>query len=251
LKENPEVYQRDFDEAFKNYLRRMYPEDLDPEDCDNRFHPLFREDFPDSPEGRELAIKYSLQDAWDPDGDKPPSPVVLSSVRVIRCQDDRIWLNQIQKDRIINLAPYKVTGRFLILEIDLSYPPSEIKADIMAWVDDHWKDLKISGSDRELVERPQPRNRASSYTYKPMEVWKMVEEKRGTFSKSESEILTQLAKELCESEGWDESYGKFEDDPDTEERVKVKRKPLKTAYERDKELYYGEVIFRGISDSNS
>ncbi len=138
-------------------------------------------------------------------------------------------------------------GRFLILEIDLSYPPSEIKADIKAQVDDHWKDLEISGPYRGLVERPKPRNRESSYSYKPMEVWKMVEEKRGTFNKPESKILTQLARELCELEGWDESYEKFEDDPDIEERVKARRKALRAAYERDKKLYYGEVIFRGIS----
>ena len=72
LVENPDAYRRDFDEAFKTYLTKEYPEGLDPEDCDNRFHPLFREDFPESPEGLELAIKYSLHRAWDPDGDKPP-----------------------------------------------------------------------------------------------------------------------------------------------------------------------------------
>ncbi len=252
LKENPEVYLRDFDEAFKNYLMRKYPEDLDLEDCDNRFHPLFRENFPDSPEGRELAIKYSLQDAWDPDGDKPPSPVILSSVRAIRHQDDRIWLNQIQKDSIINLPPYKHFGRFLIVEIDLSYARREINADLKGLVDHETKELKITelktGSHHELVERPQPRNRDSSFKYKKMEVWKMVEKKRGTFNEPENDILSRLAKELCESEGWNKTYGKFENDPVSDERVKVKRKALKTAYERDKELYYGEVIFRGISE---
>jgi hypothetical protein len=246
LIENPEGYRRDFDKAFKKYLMTGYPEGLDPEDCDNRFHPLFREDFPDSPEGLKLAIKYRLQRAWDPDGDDPPSPSNLSSVRVIRCQDDRIWPNQIRKDSIINLAPYNLFGRFLILEIDLSYPRREINADVKAWVDQETKELKISGPHHELVERPEPRNRDSSFEYKKMEVWKMVEEKRGTLNKPESEILAQLAKELCESEGWDESYGKFEDDPDSEGRVIAKRKALKNAYERDGELYYGEVIFRGI-----
>lgn len=248
LTENPEVYRREFDEAFKKYLMRKYPEGLDPEDCDNRFHPLFRENFPDSPEGRELAIKYSLQDAWDPDGDDPPSPVILSSVRVIRRQDDRIWLNQIQKDSIINLPPYKHFGRFLIVEIDLSYSRREINASLKAWVDFETKELKITGPHHELVERPEPRNRDSSFKYKKMGVWKMVEKKRGTFNEPEHEILSQLAKELCESEGWDESYEKFEDDPDSDERVMLKRKALKNAYERDKELYYGEVIFRGISE---
>ena len=66
LIENLEVYQWDFDEAFKWYLTRKYPTGLDAEDCDNRFDPHFREEFTWSPEGRELAIKYSLERAWDP-----------------------------------------------------------------------------------------------------------------------------------------------------------------------------------------
>ena len=247
LIENPGVYQRDFDEAFKRYLKRKYPyPELDPEDCDNRFDTHFREGFPWSPEGRELSLKYSLNRVWDPDGDSPPSPVILSAARDIRCQDDRIWLNQIQEDSIINLPPDKVFGRFLIAEIDLSKRRMEIKADIMALVDIHRKKLKISGSHHELVSLPEPRDRDSSFTYEKMEVWKMIEKKRENFNKSENEILSQLAKKLCESKGWDETYGKFEDDPDSEERVIVKRKALKNAYERDKELYYGEVIFRGI-----
>lgn len=251
LIENPEVYQRDFDETFKRYLARRYPE-LDHEDCDNRFDPFFWEEFTWSEEGRELSLKYNLHRAWVPDGDDPPSPFIGSAARSIHCQDDRIWPNQIQKDSIINLLPYKVFGRFLIAEIDLSSKPRrEIEADIMGLVDIYRKKLKISGSHHELVSPPEPRDRESSYTYKKMEVWRMVEEKRGTSSKLESEILSQLARELCESEGWDETYGKFEDDPDTEERVQVKRKALKNAYERDKELYYGEVIFRGISEYNS
>jgi hypothetical protein len=133
------------------------------------------------------------------------------------------------------------------VEIDLNYPASEIKTDIMAQVDHHWKDLETSDSRQGLVKRPQPRNRASSYTYKPMEVWRIIEEKRTTFNKPESTILSKLAKELCESEGWDKTYGKFEDDPDTDERVKARRNGIKAAYERDKKLYYGEVIFMGIS----
>jgi hypothetical protein len=248
LTENLEVYQRDFDEAFKKYLTRKYPEGFDPEDCDNRFNPHYREEFTWSPEGRELAIKYSLNRVWNPDGDDPPSPSNFSSVRVIRRQEDRIWLNQILKDSIINLPPHREFGRFLIVEIDLSYPRREINADIKAWMNQETKELKISGPQWELVERPEPRNRDSSYTYKPMEVWKMVEEKRGTLNKPENVILSQLAKKLCKKEGWDKSYGKFEDDPDTEERVKIKRKALKAAYERDKKLYYGELIFRGISN---
>ena len=183
LTENPEIYRRDYDEAVKNYLTSRYTElGLDPEDCDNRFDPKLREEFAWSPKGRELAIKYSYNCAWDPGGDKPPSPVVLSSIRVIRCQDDRILLNQIQKDSIINLAPYNVFVRFLILEIDLTYPSSEIKADIMAWVDDHWKDLETFGFDRKLIERPKPRNRGASFKYKKMEVWEMIENERQSHS---------------------------------------------------------------------
>ncbi|MGA8571774.1 MAG: hypothetical protein ACLP7A_11530 [Desulfobaccales bacterium] len=240
LREDPERYQRDFDEAFKNYLMRKYPEeDLDPEDCDNRFHPLFRRNFPESPEGRELAIKYSLQDAWDPDGNDSPSPVVLSSVRVIRCQDNRIWPYQIQKDSIINLAPKKLFGRFLILEIELSYPPSEIKTDIMAWVDNYWRDLEISGPHRALVRRPKPRNRASSYKFEQKVVWRMVEEERQNQNEGESEILWRIAK------------SSITDSTDEKKCRREERKiynALINAYQRDKELYYGEPIFRDISE---
>jgi len=245
LIENPEKYQRDFDEAFKNYLMRKYPEGLDPEDCDNKFHPLFREDFPDSPEGLGLAIKYSLNQAWDLDGDDPPSLSNLSSTRLIWCQNNRIKSNEIRAGSVF--TPYKPLGRFLILEIDLSYPQREIYVDIMAWVAQHRKKIKVSGPHRKLVKRPEPRNRDSSYTYKPMEVWQMVEEKRGTSNKPESKILSQLAKELCELEGWDKTYGKFEDDPDTEERVKARRKALKAAFKRDWRLYNGGY-FIGISE---
>jgi hypothetical protein len=252
LIENPKVYRNDFDKAFKAYLtERCLDLGLDPENRKNIYNPDFREDFIRSKEGKELALKYSLNLAWDPDGDKPPDPVILSSVKVIWHQDDRIWRNRIRKDSI-ELAPYRHFGRFLIVEIDLSYPEREINIDLKDWVHQELKDLKITKvsetvSHHELVERPEPRNRDSSFKYGKMEVWKMVEKKRGTFDKSESKILTQLAKELCESEGWDESYGEFEDDPESEERVKARRKALKAAYERDKKLYYGENIFRGIS----
>lgn len=245
LVENPETYTRDFDEAFKKYLTKKYPEGLDPEDCDNRFDPFFRKDFPESSEGLELAIKYSLNRAWDPDGDKLPSPVILSSVRIILHQDDRIWLNQIQKNSIINLPPFKHFGRFLIVEIDLSYPHREINADLKSLVDRETKELKItelnSGSHHELVERPEPRNRKSSYTYKPMEVWKMVEKERQTNDEEEKTIL------------WFIASAKTRDVTDSFDEAKWNRElrriydALINAYERDKELYYGEPIFRGIS----
>jgi len=245
LEKYPAVYRRDYDAALKTFLTGK---GLDPEDCDNRFDPDYREKFTWSPEGRKLAINYSLNRAWDPDGDRPPSPVILSAARSIRSQDDRIWSNQIREDSIINLPPDRAFGRFLIVEIDLRKPKRQIEADIMGLVDYKKKKLKDTDFHHELVSPPETRDRESSFTYKKMEVWKMVEEKRRTFNKPESEILSQLAKELCESEEWDKTYGKFEEDPDTEERVKVKRKALKTAYERDKELYYGEVIFRGITE---
>jgi hypothetical protein len=248
LIENPDVYQRDFDEAFKKYLMREYPDDIDFEGFVDKFAAHFREEFPWSQEGRELAIKYSLNRAWDPYGDDIPCPTILSSVMAIRCQDDKICPDKIKKDSIVDLPSEKVFGRFLLVEIDLSKPKREIEADIMGLVDFERKKLKVNGSHHELVSPPEPRDRASSFTYKKMEVWKMVDEKRRTLNKPESEILWRIAKELCELEGWDKTNEKFEDDPDSEERMIVKHKALKTAYERDKELYYGEVIFRGISE---
>ena len=160
LIENPDVYQKDFDEAFKKYLMRKYPEDLDFEDFVDRFDSHFREEFPWSQEGRELAIKYSLNRAWDPNGDDLPCPAILSSVRVIRCQDDKIWPEQIKKDSIVDLPPERVFGRFLIVEIDLrSKPRREIEADIMGLVDLERKKLKVNGSHQELVSPPEPRDR--------------------------------------------------------------------------------------------
>jgi len=244
--ESPEVYQRDFDEALNRYLARKYP-GVDLDDCDERFDPGFREDFTTSwpKEAQELSRKYNLVPLWDPDCDEPPYPVASHAARDIRCQDDRIWVNQIQKDSIINLPPHNVRGRFLIIEIDLSKPRKEIEADLMALVDIRRKKIKVSGPHHELVDPPEPRDRDKSYIFKPMEVWKMVEEKggiNGINKNSEAKILSQLAKELCQQEGWDRSYGNFEDDPDTEDKVKAKRKALKNAYKRDKELYYGRLF---------
>jgi hypothetical protein len=252
LVECPEVYRRDFDEIFKPFLTKTcIGKGLDPEDCDKRFDPRLWEDFVNSPEGTELALQYSFQEAWDPYGDELPSPSIISSVRKIWHQDDRIGRNQIRKGSI-SVSPYKHFGRFLIVEIDLSFSRREIKADIMAWVDHELKELKITelktGSHHELIERPEPRARDSSYIFNPMEVWKMVEEKRGISKMPESKILSRLAREICEAEGWNKAYGKFEDDPVSEERVKYKRRALKNSYERDKELYYGRAIFRGIHE---
>lgn len=239
LTENRELYQRDFDEAFKKYLMT---EGLDPKNDGNRFDPQYRKDFADSIEGRELAIKYNLQHAWDPDGEAPPSPAMVSSVRVIRCQDDRIWLNQIREDSIIDLPPYEVFGRFLIAEIDLSYPRREIKADIMDHVDQKIKKLKINGRHRELVERPEPRDRDSSFSFGKMEVWKMVEKERQTQDEEEKTILWRIATDKT-SEAKTDSF----DEKEWNREVRRFYDALINSYERDKELYYGEPIFRGIS----
>jgi hypothetical protein len=233
LLENREVYQRDFDEAFQQYLIREYPE-LDPENCDNRFNPHLKEEFTRGwpQEAKDLSLKYSLVPVWDPDGEEPPYPVTWNVVREIRCQDDRIWLNQIKKDSIINLPPTKVFGRFLIVEIDLSRPRSQIKANLMGLVDARRKQVKISGSHHELVVPPEPKNKESSYTYKKVEVWKMVEEEREGFEEEHNKILSRLAKKHC---------GLSEEDADFDDRVKAEYKALKNAYVRDKKIYYGKL----------
>ena len=246
LIENPEVYQRDFDEIFKTYLTRKV---LDPEDCDNRFDPDFREEFAAdrSQEVMDLCLKYNLGYPWDPDGDDPPNTFIGSVARPIHCQDDRIWLNQIQEGSIIDLLPYKVLGRFLIVEIDLSNPRRQIEADIMGLVDTHRKKLKISGSHHELVSLPEPRDRDSSFTYKPMEVWKMVQDEMENRNEPEGNILTRIAQQKCLTEGitplfkYEGIYGKIkeEKDPIYQERKNEIRKALKNSYERDKQIYYG------------
>lgn len=248
LIENPEVYRRDFDEALKRYLMGKYPE-VDPEDCDIRLDPAFREGFvKDWPqEAKELSIKYNLVPVWDPAGDDPPCPVTARAARSIRCQDDRIWLKQVQKNSIINLPPRKEFGRFLIAEIDLSKPKREIEADIMSLVDAHKNQVKVSGFNRDVVPPPEPRNRDGSFIFKKMEVWNMVEGERQNINESEDIILNRLAHNICSNEGLYPTY-KFEgaqnnileaSDPLYQERKIAVRKALKNAYERDKIIYYG------------
>ena len=241
LMEFPQVYQQDFDKAFKKYLQRAFPE-VDSEDCDVLFDPGLREGFltgwPE--EAQELSRTYNLLPVWDPDGDEPPEPVQEVAARYIRCQDDRIWAKQITPDSIVNLPPHKVLGRFLLMEIDLRKPRREIAASVMAIVDQKKKKLKISGRQRELVKIPEPRDRDSSFNFPNMEVFKLVEDHRNKTTLSDSAILTALARELCQKEGWDTTYGDFNDDPDTEDRIKTKRKALKNAYDRDRKLYFGE-----------
>jgi hypothetical protein len=136
LMEFPEVYQRDFDKALQRYLQREFP-DLDPEDCDALFDPELREGFLTNwpEEAQELSRTYNLVPVWDPDGDELPEPVEYMAARVIRCQNDRIWAKQITPGSIINLPLYKVFGRFLLVEIDLTKPRREIAASVMAIVD--------------------------------------------------------------------------------------------------------------------
>jgi hypothetical protein len=248
LIENPEVYQRDFDEVFKRYLARNHPE-LDHEDCDYRFDPHYKKEFIEdrSDEVMDLCLKYNLGYPWDPDGDDPPDTFIGSVVRKIRSQDERIWLNQIREDSIINLPPAKTLGKFLIAEIDLSKPRNQIKADIMGLVDRGRKKLNVTGSYRELISPPEPRNREGSYTYGKMEVWKMVQKERKNRNEPEGDILTRIAQQKCLTEGitplfkYDGLYGKIKEDKDPiyQERKNEIRKALNNSYERDKRLYYG------------
>ena len=233
LQENPEVYQRDFDEAFKKYLAREFSE-LDPQDCDNRFDPHLRKGFIENwpQEAQWLSLKYHLGSVWDPDGDEEPFPVADQAARAIRGQNKKIYLNQIQKHSIINLPPHKVFGRFLIAEIDLSKPRAQIKADIMAIVDLHRKKVKISGSYHELVSPPEPRDKELSYTYKPMEVWKMVEEERHDDEKV-SKVMWRIAKVKTSQTTNSNDEEKWR----REERRNYEA--LCNSYARDKRIYYG------------
>lgn len=241
LLEFPQVYQRDFDKAFQNYLKRAFPE-VDPEDCDVLFDPDLRESFLTNwpEEAQELSRRYNLVPVWDPDGEEPPEPMEESAARYIRCQDNRVWAKQITPDSIINLTPHKVLGRFLLVEIDLSKPRREIESSVMGIVDKKKKKLKISGHQRELVKIPEPRDRGSIFNFPKMEVFKLVADRRKKTNLSDSAVLTALAREFCQKAGWDTTYGNFDDDPDTEDRIKTQRKALKNAYDRDRKLYYGK-----------
>jgi hypothetical protein len=121
-----------------------------------------------------LSFEYNLVHVWDPDGDEPPYPAPWNAARIIRCQDERFLLNQNKKNIIINLPPYKVFGKFLIVEINLSKSKRQIATDIMSMLNFHKQKIKILCSQRELFPPPEPRDKDSSYTYNKMEVWKMV-----------------------------------------------------------------------------
>jgi hypothetical protein len=235
LLEFPEVYQRDFDAAFKKYLQRISPE-FDPDDRNVLVEPSIREDFligwPE--EAQELSRKYNLVPVWDPSGDDPPEPVEGSPARVIRCQDDRIWAKQITPDSIVNLPPHKVLGRFLLVEIDLSKPRREIEASLMAIVGQKRKRLQVSGSHRELVDIPEPKNPGDKHTFNKMTVWQMVEQERRTFEEDEKELLWSLAK------------AKTLETVDTRDERKWSNEErrhyeaLKSAFYRDKKIYFGD-----------
>jgi hypothetical protein len=222
-------------------LQRGFPE-VDPDDRNVLVEPSLREGFLTNwpEEAQELSRTYHLVAVWDPDGDEPPEPVEVEAARCIRCQDERIWAKQITPDSIVNLPPHKVFGRFLLVEIDLSKPRREIEASVMAMVDQKKKKLKISGQQRELVTIPEPRDRDCSFIFPKMEVFNLVEDRRNKTDLSDSAVLTALARELCRKAGWDTTFGDFNDDPDTEDRIKTQRKALKNAYDRDRKLYFGE-----------
>ncbi|MEM2890710.1 MAG: hypothetical protein QW358_05185 [Candidatus Hadarchaeum sp.] len=241
LMEFPEVYQCDFDAAFKKYLQRIFP-DVDLEDCDLLFDPFYRESFcSDWPEeALVLSEKYNLLQVWDPDGEAPPEPVEGCAARIIRCQEERIGAKQMTRSSIVNLPPHKTFGRFLLMEIDLSQPRREIEAKVIAIVDQKKKKLEISGDTRELVRSPAPRDRSGSFLFREMEIFKMVHLRMRESRLTENAILTAIAKEMCMDEGWDRTYGDFHDDPDSVDRVTAKRKAIKNSYERDKKLYFGK-----------
>jgi hypothetical protein len=237
LMEFPEVYQRDFDKALQGYVQREFPE-LDPHDCDVLFDPDLREGFltkwPE--EAQELSRQYNLVPVWDPDGDELPEPVEYGAARVIRCQDDRIWAKQITPGSIINLPPHKVLGRFLLVEIDLSKPRREIAASVMAIVDQKKRRPHILGSHHELVRGHEPRNTSARHTFHKMTVWQMVEQGRRTPEEDEREILWRIAKAKTIETA---------DTGDERKWLNEERRhyeALKSAFFRDKKIYFGEFI---------
>jgi hypothetical protein len=100
--------------------------------------------------------------------------------------------------------------------------------------------IKVSGSHREMIKVPEPRDADSRFVFPKMQVWKMVEDERGDTTEQEEKILWRLAIKLCREDGWDTSYGDFKDDPDLDERIKNKYKLLNNSYLRDKKLYFGK-----------
>jgi len=236
LIQNPDQYLRDFAAALQQFLIRHYPE-LDPEDPETQ--DALKENFIWSTESMALAWNYNLWPPWDPAGEEPPSPAITPPCREIRCQETPISLNDIRKGQI-NLGRQKVGGRYLILEVDLDKPQGLIAECVIGHLANRKKKIKVSGSHWEVVKVAEPRGADGKFVFKKMQVWKMVEKERGDIAEPETTILWRLAEKLCREDGWDTSYSDFKDDPDSDDRLKVKYKALKHAYFRDTKLYFGD-----------
>jgi hypothetical protein len=236
LIQNPEQYLRDFAATIRKFIICHYP-DLDPDDQESR--EALKENFIGSGESLILASHYNLGVPWDPTGEEPPVPAVMPACREIRCQETPISLNDLRKGQI-NLGRQKVSGRYLILEVDLDNPQSLIKDCILRLVTYRKKKIKIFGPHREVVKVAEPRDADGRFVFPKMQVWKMVEGDRKDAAEPESKILRRLAEKQCREDGWDKNYDDFKDDPDYEERLNIKYNALKNAYLRDKKLYFGE-----------
>jgi hypothetical protein len=236
LIQNPEQYLRDFAAALRQFLILHYP-DLDPDDQEIR--EALKENFAWSTESMALTWKYNLWPPWDPSGEEPPSPAITPPCREIRCQETSISPNDMRKGQI-NLGRQKVSGRYLILEVDLDNPQSLIEDCILRLVTYRKKKIKIFGPHREVVKVAEPRDADGRFVFPKMQVWKMVEGDRRDAAEPESKILRRLAEKLCREDGWDKSYDDFKDDPDSDDRLNIKYSALKNAYLRDKKIYFGD-----------
>jgi hypothetical protein len=248
LMEFPEVYQKDFDMAFKSYLQREFPE-IDVSDCDLLFNPLWRRGFLESlpEEAWELCQRYHLLRVWDPDGDKTPQPVSENPVRPLHRQDERTWLDRVRPEEgVICIDPFKTQGRFLLVEVDLNKPRREIAASFDSLIEAERMKLLTYHKKRdetvyEFIPPKEPRDRSEACNYPEMEVFMLVEKaKMADPTKQLSKIFTKLAKERYKKEGWDKHYGDDLYDPPDVDRITGIRKALKNAYERDRKLYFGE-----------
>lgn len=248
----PNVYRHEFDAAYQKYLEQ-HQEDLKKVFGDNLadpvLAPILRNNFVRewSEEAQELSRKYHLMPVWDPYGERPPQPVSENPVRALHRQAERIWLDEVRPEEgTMRILPYATNGRFLLIEIDLNKPRLDIEASLMAIIDNERMELKSYQINKhktmfEYIPRPEPRDRSSAHRFAEMKVFCMVENaKSENQGKKVSKIITELAIMLCKEEGWDRSYGDFEDDPESEDRIKKVRKALISAYKRDKKIYYGE-----------
>ena len=236
LIQNPEQYLRDFAAALRQFLICHYPE-LDPDDPE--IQDALKENFAGSTESVALTWKYNLSTPWDPACEEPPSPAITPPCREIRCQETPISLTDLRKGQI-NLGRQKVSGRYLILEVDLDKPQGLIEECVMGHIANRKKKIKVSGSLWEVVKVAEPRDADGRFVFPKMQVWKMVEGERRDVAEPKPKILWRLAEKLCREDGWDKSYDDFKDDPDSDDRLKIKYNALKNAYLRDKKIYFGD-----------